>query len=135
MVDLKSGAKLLLQSQNIIVKSYDSTPNVLDDLEKLVFTDYAVALGNYTSERKLFAAGIDKIYHRLELIIILKSQTAKDTVIEIVNNIQKLLRLKSFTSPTLSISEVTTQSELIEYNARINYLLLELRATEFEQLQ
>lgn len=134
MVDLKDCTYLKLQQNNIIVKKYKSDSEAIEDLEKLVFKDYAIALGDYSTDRILFAVGIDKIYHRLNLILITKSQTAKNAIVHTIQNLQRLLRLSFDEYPSLSISHITRQSETVSFNDRIDYLILELKAVEFEQL-
>lgn len=114
------------------VKNYLTTDKALADLEKIVFKDAAIALGNYSFENELYGNGWDKIRHRVQIIYLIKSTQAIEDSVSNINAIANALRLNDLDEDSLINGKVEISYEFIQLTDKVSYALLEYTITELE---
>ena len=138
MQDVKS---LLLTELNTLlpdltrvqnVKSFITTDRALLDVEKIVFKDAAIALGNYSFENELYGNGWDKVRHRVQLLYFIKSTQAIEDASSNLNAIAADLRLNTFNVNELINGKLDISYEFIQLPDKINYAILEYSVVELQ---
>lgn len=115
------------------VKSFITTERALGDVEKIVFKDASIALGDYSFENIVFAVGWDKITTKVQILYFIKSNQA---VIDSVNNIDLIsadLRHNAFGTDSLIKGELNVSYEFIQLTDKIFYTILEYSIIEIQR--
>lgn len=134
MADIKSSVKAILDTKDYTSnnKIYNSTEDAIANLERLVFTDYAIAIGDMRMERDVLRPkGFVKSRTFLDIILFIKKN---DPHIE-VEDTQELLSVLLYNNPVsipyCSFIHVNDWSEEIRYNDNISYSIATVEILRF----
>ena len=114
------------------VKSYITTDKALADLEKMVFKDAAIALGNYSFENEVYGNGWDKVRERVQILYFIKSAQALTDAVTNINAIATALRLNDFGTDSLINGKLEISYEFIQITDKVSYAVLEYTIVELE---
>jgi hypothetical protein len=132
---LETALKSLLVSLEKVdaVKSFPTTEKVLNDAEKIVFKDAAIALGDYSFINELYSIGLDKIRHKVQILYFIKSDIGMQNSGANINLIVAELRNNNFNIPTLLLGNVNASFEYKFLTDRTSYVVMEYSVTEIQE--
>lgn len=112
------------------VKKFPTTNKIIDDVEKIVFKDAAIAIGDHSFTNELYSVGIDKIRHNIQILFLIKSENGMLNSIDNINQIIALFRNYNLGAPTLLLGNINTSNEYTFITDRISYVTLEYSIIE-----
>ena len=130
LADLTNLLPTLDKVQNI--KSFITTDKALQDSEKIVFKDAAIALGDYSFELEKYGVGWDKVRHKLQVLYYVKSKTGLNESVDNLNLIAADLRLNNFDTTSLINGELQISYQFTQLTDKINYAILEFSIVELQ---
>ena len=114
------------------LKSFVSTDRAIDDIEKLVFRDAAIALGDSMFELEVYGIAWDKIRHGVQLLYFIKSAKGLEKSISNLNLIVANLRQNNFDKTSLLNGKLQISYEFRNITDKISYALLEYSIVEIQ---
>lgn len=140
MVDIKQAlydslTLLLPQLTNVAkVRTYLSTDKIIEDAEKLVFTDSALAIGDLISDKGFFSTGYDKNEIDVTIYLLLKNQSARDLADDNIRVIKEHLRNQRLLSSTIVTSHVSEHGQPIDITNRVSYIEINWHVVQLEPI-
>lgn len=119
---------------------YDSTESLLEDLERIVFTGYAVALGTVETEYRLdHPFGFRKADFTIDVLVLAKygkGGANTDYLRTYADNVFQLLQhnylLDESDNPQCLDCIVENAGAVVQHNDRLRYVPLQVRVTALE---
>lgn len=138
MFDLRYSVRVACMAVNqyYVDKSvfdYESTARSLEQIEKAVFADAAVLIGDWTFETEHYTVGYNKVRNKIELLVCAKSVAAIDALDTIVSDFCTALNRNHFDSVVCLDSQVVQIGERKKAaGERVHYVTLTLEVLAFE---
>lgn len=114
------------------VYNYITTDRALADLERIVFKDAALALGNYSFENEIYGKSWDKVRYRVQILYFVKSAQALVDSVANINTIAASLRLNDFETTSLISGSLNINYEFIQLTDKVSYAVLEYSVLEIQ---
>jgi len=114
------------------IKSFITTEKTLQDAEKLVYKDAAIALGDYSFELERYGVAWDKVRHRVQILYFVKSITGLEESVNNLNLLAANLRLNDFDTTSLINGELVVSYQFTQLTDKINYTILEYSIVEIQ---
>lgn len=117
MFDLRAGIKTVIEAadfgeRTVTVFDYESTERALESLEKAVFTDAAVFIGDWVETPNVFAFGWTRVENGVELIVAGKSADGKAALNAIITVIAQAVNRTKYAQAYCLTSQLTDVSEM-----------------------
>lgn len=112
------------------VEIFQTSDKALNDCEKIVFKDAAIVLGDYTFKNEFYSVGLDKIRHSVEVLYLMKTDSALELSTDNLNKIISGLRNYNFLVNTLVLGNMSTGFEIRQLTNKISYLTLQYSVIE-----
>jgi len=125
MIDIKTNLISLFPSD--VIKSYYATTNALEQIEVVVFSNYALLLGDLVVNKSLLSNGFDRVEYLQDIIYITKNNTSIPSELDTITHTLRLSRTLGGIK-----TEVTTISELTKITDKIYYCIIQLRVIDIQ---
>lgn len=114
------------------LKSFITSSKAIDDAEKLVFKDAAIALGDSMFELEVYGKAWDKIRHKVQILYFIKSTRGLEKSTANLNAIAAKLRHNEFDKDNLIKSELNISFEFTQLTDKTYYAIIEYSIIELQ---
>ncbi|MCA9313179.1 hypothetical protein KDA08_02520 [Candidatus Saccharibacteria bacterium] len=134
MADIKSSLKAILDTKSYTAnnKIYNSTEDAISNLERLVFDNYAAAIGDMRMERDVLRPkGFVKSRIFVDLLLFIKKNDPHIEVEDTQESISVLLYNNPSSIENCSFIHVNDWTEEVRYNDNISYTIATVEILRF----
>jgi len=120
------------------IKEYDNNDLVINDAEKLVYNNSAIAIGSQETEQTYYSKGFDLNKHKVSIFLFAKSSSSKEEIEVNFSSCSKILRDSDLgltdTTPLVAkpiyMTNISKVSHLYSLSDKIKYQEMECLITE-----